>query len=211
MAVQDTLGEMEELFEGKMFTELARLLPEGTALFAGNSMPVRDMETFLPRLARRVCCTSNRGANGIDGVLSTALGYSAASPGRVVLVVGDVSFYHDMNGLLAARRYSMDATIVVVNNDGGGIFSFLPQAEYPEHFEELLGTPHGLEFGHAAQLYGLPYTKVSSWGQFADALSDSFGRSGTSVVELPGDRARNVQLHRLVVEAVLAKVAGAAS
>ena len=206
-ALQEQLGGMEELFEGKVFAELAELLPDEAVLFAGNSMPVRDMDSFLPPTAKRIQCAANRGASGIDGVVSTALGYSAAQAGRTVLVVGDISFYHDMNGLLAARRYGLDTTIVVVNNDGGGIFSFLPQAAYPEHFEELLGTPHGLEFGPAAQLYDLPYTKVGSWGEFRAAVGDSFSRHGTTVIELPGDRARNVRLHQQVTEAVLAKVA----
>ncbi len=205
-AVDAKLHEMDEPFEGKLFTELAELLPEGAVLFAGNSMPVRDMDAFLPSTSKSLRCLSNRGVNGIDGVVSTALGLSGAGGCRTVLVIGDISFYHDMNGLLAARRYGMDVTIIVVNNDGGGIFSFLPQANYPEFFEEYLGTPHGLEFGPAAQLYGLSYSKVTSWEEFRSAVSASLSSHGTSIVEVPGDRRRNVELHRQVSDAVLASI-----
>ncbi len=193
------LKQMEELFEGKVFSELTELLPDGSTLFAGNSMPIRDMDAFLPRTNKALLCTANRGMNGIDGVVSTALGYAAAQPEtRVVLVIGDVSLYHDMNGLLAARRHDLNATVVVLNNDGGGIFSFLPQADYPEHFEDLFGTPHGLGFEATATLYRLAYAKVDSWKAFQSAVSTSLDTPGTTIIEVPGDRARNVVLHQQV-------------
>jgi 2-succinyl-5-enolpyruvyl-6-hydroxy-3-cyclohexene-1-carboxylate synthase len=210
LAVDGQLQAMDEMFEGKVFTELAKLLPQDAWLMAGNSMPVRDMDSFLPRTAKRIRCLANRGVNGIDGVVSTALGHAATGQSRLALVIGDVSFYHDLNGLLAAQRYGMDATIVVINNDGGGIFSFLPQAEHPEYFEELLGTPHGLQFEPVAKLYGLTYAKVSSWNEFRSAVSNSLRTPGTAIVEVPGDRARNVQLHRQVTDAVLSSARRAA-
>jgi len=205
-AIHANLSDIGELFEGKLFAELGALLPEGAALFAGNSMPVRDMDTYFPAIPKTVRFESNRGVNGIDGVVSTALGFGATWPGRLVLVIGDVSFYHDMNGLLAAQRYGMDATIIIINNDGGAIFSFLPQHNYPEHFEELFGTPHGLTFRSTADLYGLPYAKVSSWGDFQAAVTASFATNGPSIIEVPGDRERNLALHKEVSETVLASV-----
>ncbi len=201
-AIEGSLEGMAEMFEGKLCAELAGLLPDGMVLFAGNSMPVRDLDTFFPASARRVRFLANRGASGIDGVLSTALGAAAAAGGRVVLVVGDISFYHDMNGLLAARAHGLDATIIVVNNDGGGIFSFLPQAAYPDVFEPYFGTPHGLTFGAAAELYGLRYEQVGAWPRFREAVSESLATPGTTVIEVPGDRALNVELHRRVWQAV---------
>lgn len=205
-AIQAHLPGVGELFEGKLFAELAALLPEGAALFAGNSMPVRDMDTYFPAIPNAVRFESNRGVNGIDGVVSTALGFGATWPGRLVLVIGDISFYHDMNGLLAAQRYGIDATVIVINNDGGAIFSFLPQHNYPEHFEELFGTPHGLTFKPAADLYGLSYAKASSWDEFKAAVTASFSVEGTSIIEVQGDRERNLALHGEVSEAVLATV-----
>ena len=205
-AVQAHLPGVGELFEGKLFTELEALLPEGAALFAGNSMPVRDMDTYFPATPKAVRFESNRGVNGIDGVVSSALGFGATWPGRLVLVIGDISFYHDMNGLLAAQRYGIDATIIVVNNDGGAIFSFLPQHDYPEHFEELFGTPHGLTFKPAADLYGLSYAKTGTWDEFRADVTASFSSKGTGIIEVPGDRERNLALHKEVSEAVLAMV-----
>ncbi|HWS44459.1 MAG TPA: 2-succinyl-5-enolpyruvyl-6-hydroxy-3-cyclohexene-1-carboxylic-acid synthase, partial [Acidimicrobiia bacterium] len=148
------LVEGDELTEPALIADLADVLPHGAAVFAGNSMPVRDVDSFFASSGARLRFMANRGVNGIDGVVSSALG-AATVVGPLVLVAGDLSFYHDMNGLLAAKRHAIDATIVLVNNDGGGIFSFLPQAQHPERFEELFGTPHGLNFAAAAAVYGL--------------------------------------------------------
>jgi 2-succinyl-5-enolpyruvyl-6-hydroxy-3-cyclohexene-1-carboxylate synthase len=184
-------------------------------------MPVRDLETFFPGSTRRLRFLGNRGANGIDGVVSSALGAAATgksrldkSPGKsrldkgpsgegpMVLVIGDLSFYHDLNGLLAARRYPLDATIVLLNNDGGGIFSFLPQAADPTHFEQLFGTPTGLDFRPAVEMYGCGYELVQSWAAFRAAVASSLDAPGVQVIEMRSDRARNVALHRAVWAAV---------
>ena len=114
----------------------------------------------------------------------------------MVAVVGDLSFFHDMTGLLMTRNSEINATIVVVNNDGGGIFSFLPQAEHPAHFEKVYGTPHGLTFGSVAELYGLEYTRVSTWEEFGEAVDRGTTDIGTSIIEVPSSRERNVVLHR---------------
>ncbi|MBI4298671.1 MAG: 2-succinyl-5-enolpyruvyl-6-hydroxy-3-cyclohexene-1-carboxylic-acid synthase [Chloroflexi bacterium] len=201
-SIMRQLELIEELFEGKVFSELASIVPAKVCLFAGNSMPVRDLDGFFPSTDRQIRFMANRGVNGIDGVISSALGVSAALPDPLILVLGDISFYHDMNGLLAAKQNQLNATIIVVNNDGGGIFSFLPQADYPEFFERYLGTPHGLTFQQAAFLYDLGYSKVTSWKDFRDAVSESIRSMGTSIIEVPGDRKRNVELHRRMWAAV---------
>ncbi|HET8996117.1 MAG TPA: thiamine pyrophosphate-dependent enzyme, partial [Acetobacteraceae bacterium] len=191
----DGAAGFAEPFEGRVFGELAHLLPDDSVLFVGNSMPVRDLETFFPRGRRRVRFLANRGASGIDGVVSTALG--AAAGGRsAVLVIGDLSFYHDMNGLLAARQHHLDLTIVLINNDGGGIFSFLPQAGQVEHFERLFGTPHGLEFAPVAALYGARYTLSQSWAHFAAAVQEGIEQGGLHIVEVRTEREQNVRQHR---------------
>jgi 2-succinyl-5-enolpyruvyl-6-hydroxy-3-cyclohexene-1-carboxylate synthase len=187
------------LFEGAVFPRLAALLPEAATLYVGNSMPVRDLDTFLPSSARRGRFLSNRGANGIDGVVSSALGASAAhDAGPVVLVIGDISFYHDLNGLLAARRHRLDLLVVLINNDGGGIFSFLPQAEHPAHFEELFGTPHGLDFRPFVEGYGGRFVRVTDWPEFASSVQAGLKHGGLQVVEVPTERQRNVEQHRHV-------------
>ncbi|MCX7623327.1 MAG: 2-succinyl-5-enolpyruvyl-6-hydroxy-3-cyclohexene-1-carboxylic-acid synthase [Thermomicrobium sp.] len=196
-----------ELFEGRVFRELATLLPDNAALIAGNSMPVRDLDSFFPSIERPLRLFANRGANGIDGVTSTALGIAAVHPGPTVLVTGDLSFYHDLPGLLAARRHRLRATIVLINNDGGGIFSFLPQArEVPEHFEFLFGTPHGLDFRHAAALFGLSYLRPADWADFRAALAGALRGDGVTVVELRSDRQRNAELHHELWHRVRAAV-----
>jgi 2-succinyl-5-enolpyruvyl-6-hydroxy-3-cyclohexene-1-carboxylate synthase len=209
-ALRDRLVAEPGLSEPRVFVELAALLPDGATLFAGNSMPVRDLDTFFPGGTRSIRFLANRGASGIDGVVSTALGASTASEGPLVLVIGDLSFYHDMNGLLAAKRHHLQATIVLLNNDGGGIFSFLPQAQEPEHFEELFGTPHGLDFRHAAELYGLGYRRIDGWETFRPAFRESLEAPGVTLLEVRTKRQANVAVHRdlwaAVSEAVRAPV-----
>jgi 2-succinyl-5-enolpyruvyl-6-hydroxy-3-cyclohexene-1-carboxylate synthase len=206
-AIRAWLDALDEPFEGGPFAEAAAL-PDGTVLLAGNSMPVRDLDAFLPGGATNLRCLGNRGANGIDGVVSTALGVAAAGIGPVVLVVGDVSFLHDLNALVAARLHDLSATIVLVNNDGGGIFSFLPQATtdrpeigLPEHYEALFGTPHGVDVGPIVGALGGEHRLLGP-GQLAPAIRDSVARLGVRVLELRTDRRRNVELHRACVEAV---------
>ena len=193
-------------FEGRALAEVAALAPAGGTLVVSSSMPVRDLDAFAPGDARALRVLSNRGANGIDGVVSTALGAAAArgetNAGPMVLVIGDVAFYHDMNGLLAAKLHGLDATIVLLNNDGGGIFSFLPQAAHPQHFEQLYGTPHGLDFAPAAQLYGARYARVTSWDELRAGVVAGVAGRGLHIVEMRTDRASNVTLHRDAWKAV---------
>lgn len=201
-AMGERLVVMHELFEGRVFSELSALLPDGATLYVGNSMPVRDLDTFFSSTDKRIRVLCNRGANGIDGVVSSALGASAASEGLTVLVVGDLSFLHDLNGLLATELRRLDITVVLVNNDGGGIFSFLPQAGRTEHFEQLFGTPHGLDLATAVGLFGGGFVRAEGWGEFRAAVEEGMGNGGLSVVELRTDRERNVALHREVWAAV---------
>ncbi len=202
--IQAAIRTFDKLFEGRVFTELANLLPDDTTLYVGNSMPKRDLDTFFYCTRQLIHIMSNRGANGIEGVVSSALGASAGA-GRnkpTILVLGDLSFFHDLNGLLAARLHRLNLTIVLINNDGGGIFSFLPQAAYPEHFEQLFGTPTGLDFRLAVQMYGGQYQKVESWEQFRKLVGRGLNTGGLHVIEVPTERASNVKMHRQLWEAV---------
>ena len=205
-ALDEALDECGEMFEGKVFSRLAALLPDDSVLFAGNSMPIRDMDSFFPSTDGSIRFMANRGASGIDGVVSSALGVAAVSGKRVVLVIGDISLYHDMNGLLAAKAHGLDATIIVLNNNGGGIFSFLPQADYQDVFETYFGTPHGLTFRAAAEMYGLDYSLADDWETFDRSVQKSLAGSGVTLIEAPGDRERNVALHREVWETVSAEI-----
>jgi 2-succinyl-5-enolpyruvyl-6-hydroxy-3-cyclohexene-1-carboxylate synthase len=184
----------EGLFEPRAVRELCDFMPDDGLLYVSSSMPVRDLDAFMPvsRRGLRVLC--NRGANGIDGMLSSALGAAAADAGPTFLLTGDLAFLHDLGGLLVARRYPLRATLVVLNNDGGGIFSFLPIAEHADaaEFEEHFATPHGLDLQHAASLYALDYTRVDTWPAFREALEKAAAHDGVSIIEVPVDRDANL-------------------
>jgi 2-succinyl-5-enolpyruvyl-6-hydroxy-3-cyclohexene-1-carboxylate synthase len=199
------LDEEGLVSEPSAIIDLADVIPGGRTVFAGNSMPVRDIDSFWPTtsdLSSIVFFRGNRGASGIDGLVSTALGVAARSYGFLVAVIGDISFYHDMNGLLAAQRHGLNATIVLVNNDGGGIFSFLPQHEQSEDFEALFGTPHGLDFSHVGPLYGVGFQRVATRQAYREALKASFEAPGVQVIEVRTDREENLRLHQRIWAAV---------
>jgi 2-succinyl-5-enolpyruvyl-6-hydroxy-3-cyclohexene-1-carboxylate synthase len=193
--------------EPAVAAELGVLLPEQATLFVASSMPVRDIETFWPVRPDppRVLC--NRGANGIDGTVSSAFGAAAARSGPVVLLIGDVALAHDIGGLLAARRLDLKLTIVLVNNEGGGIFDFLPVAESPmalqdDHYTRHIATPTGLDFAHAASLYGLSHEAVADVAAFRAALEQALAAPRSAIVEVRSERTANVELHRRVWSAV---------
>jgi 2-succinyl-5-enolpyruvyl-6-hydroxy-3-cyclohexene-1-carboxylate synthase len=194
-------GKDEEMFEGKVFIELAQLLPEKSILFVGNSMPIRDADTFFMATDKNIRIMANRGANGIDGVVSSALGASVTGD-PLVLVIGDLSFYHDLNGLLAAKLHQLNATIIVINNNGGGIFSFLPQAKHEKHFEALFGTPTNLQFEHVVRMYDGNYAKADTWDKFRESVANSFSTAGLHVIEVCTSRQENVKKHRQLWENV---------
>jgi 2-succinyl-5-enolpyruvyl-6-hydroxy-3-cyclohexene-1-carboxylate synthase len=196
----------EELFEGRVFTELSQLLPDGATLFVGNSMPIRDTDTFFFTNDKQIRILANRGANGIDGVVSSALGASAVTE-PLVLVIGDLSFYHDLNGLLAAKMHGLHATIIVLNNNGGGIFSFLPQAKHEKHFEMLFGTPTDLQFEHVVRMYEGNYQKIKTWDEFRHCVVQSLTTDGLHVIEVCTSRENNVKKHRLLWEKVSQEIA----
>lgn len=189
------LKGMERIFEGKVFQELTSLLPDGAVLYVGSSMPIRDLESFFLGSESRIRILANRGTNGIDGIVSSALGVATAKV-PVVLVLGDLSFYHDLNGLLAAKLHSLQATIILVNNDGGGIFSFLPQAELSEAFEPLFGTPTGLDFRPAVEMYGGHFIRVEGWEEFRSAVAQGISGNKLTVIEIRTNRKENFSLHR---------------
>jgi 2-succinyl-5-enolpyruvyl-6-hydroxy-3-cyclohexene-1-carboxylate synthase len=190
----DGLGD--EPFEPRVHRALAAVLPPMSTVYVASSMPVRDLESFLPAIEKPVRFLANRGANGIDGLVSSGLGAAAVAPGRTFVLLGDLALYHDMNGLLATSRLGVEATIVVLDNGGGGIFDFLPIARHQEGYEELFGTPTGLDLQKVAALYGLPFTRVESHGKLGAALEQP------GLVEVVLDRRRNVELHGQLFERV---------
>jgi 2-succinyl-5-enolpyruvyl-6-hydroxy-3-cyclohexene-1-carboxylate synthase len=192
-AIAAALGASTGPTEPGVARDVMAVLPEGSSLVLSSSMPVRDVEWFAaPRVG--VDVFSNRGANGIDGVVSTAVGVALASRRPTALLVGDVALLHDTNGMLMASSRDVDLTIVVVDNDGGGIFSFLPQATSlaPDTFERLFGTPHGVDLTALAAVHGIP--EVTSLGE----------GNGVRMMRVRTNRAANVAVHDRINRAVVA-------
>jgi 2-succinyl-5-enolpyruvyl-6-hydroxy-3-cyclohexene-1-carboxylate synthase len=193
-----------ELSEPAVAAELGRRLPAHSTLVVASSMPVRDVETFFPARSEPPRVLANRGANGIDGTVSTAFGVAAAGPDPVVLLIGDVALAHDVGGLLAASRLGLRLTIVLLNNDGGGIFHFLPLAGEADAFEEHVATPTGLDFSRAAALYGCEHRLVGDLASLGPALDEALEAPATTILEVRTDREANVALHGGVWAAVSA-------
>ncbi|MGG0719735.1 2-succinyl-5-enolpyruvyl-6-hydroxy-3-cyclohexene-1-carboxylic-acid synthase [Robertmurraya massiliosenegalensis] len=187
--------EVNELSEAKLFHQLSDVLPEGATLFVGNSMPIRDLDSFFHFNEKSIKLMANRGANGIDGTISTALGASTVLE-PLYLVVGDLTFFHDLNGLMAAKLYNLNLKIIVINNNGGGIFSFLPQANHPKNFERLFGTPLDLDFKHVVHMYNGLYELVSDWDHFTSSFMRNLQNNGLSVIEIMTNRDMNLKEHR---------------
>ena len=195
-AIEKFLGDLDALSEPGVARVVAESVPDGGRLVVASSMPVRDLEWFGGAAA---AAHANRGANGIDGVVSTALGLSLHDR-PVVALVGDIAFLHDGGALTALAHRRADLRIVVVDNDGGGIFSFLPQASAlaGERFEQLFGTPHGTDVVAVARAHGLDAETVTT----GEALGERLGRRGPTVTRVPTDRASNVTIHAAINAAV---------
>jgi 2-succinyl-5-enolpyruvyl-6-hydroxy-3-cyclohexene-1-carboxylate synthase len=205
-ALDEMLADETTMFEGKVVAELMRLAPDGCAVHTGNSMLVRDFDTFVGQSDRDTALFCNRGANGIDGVLATALGAAAARKAPTVLVLGDLSLLHDIGALQIAARYSVHLLVIVINNDGGGIFSFLPQASLGDNFETFFATPHGLDFERASALGGARYARAGSWSEFNTAVGYALDHPGLHLLEIRGDRAANLAMHRRLIEMTLTRL-----
>ncbi len=190
------------LSEPRVAAELGAGLPPEATVVVASSMPVRDVETFFPAREQPPRVLSNRGANGIDGTVSTAFGVATVADGPVVLLIGDVALIHDLGGLIQASRRKL--TIVLLHNDGGGIFHFLPVSGEGETFVEHVATPHGLDFRHAATMFGCGYAVADDVEGFRDALRAALAAPRTSIVAVHTDREENVALHRAVWDEVAA-------
>ena len=198
-AIEGALAELDQPSEPGLAAALGGAYADGDLVYTASSMPIRDQETYLPPGDADALFLANRGANGIDGLLSSGIGAAHASGRPTVIVTGDLGLLHDIGGLAALRGVSTPVRIVVVNNDGGGIFGFLPQAETlsEAEFETLLGTPRGIDVGRAAALFGLELRTVAELGDLSAALE-----AGTGLIEVEVDRTANVAVHRRLAAAV---------
>ncbi|HEV7932336.1 MAG TPA: 2-succinyl-5-enolpyruvyl-6-hydroxy-3-cyclohexene-1-carboxylic-acid synthase [Actinomadura sp.] len=190
-AVDAVLDESDQVTEPRLARDLVAGLPGGALLFTAASMPIRDLDqTMRPRRGIRIL--ANRGASGIDGLVSTAIGAALAHAGRSYGLVGDLAFLHDQNGLILGPHDDRpDLALVVVNNQGGGIFSLLPQAALPGPFERVFGTPHQVDLAHVAAAHRLPYTLLEKASDLPKAISGE----GLRIIEARTDRGANAALH----------------
>jgi 2-succinyl-5-enolpyruvyl-6-hydroxy-3-cyclohexene-1-carboxylate synthase len=206
-AVRETvdghLSSLGELSEPGVWEALGRALRDGDSVFAASSMPVRDLEAFLRPGPEGVRFTANRGANGIDGLVSTSAGLAAGNRSRTWAVLGDLALFHDLGGL-AALRHAPELRLIVIDNSGGGIFHFLPQQEaMPEtEFEALLGTPAGRDPAEAARLFDLTVAVPASPGELDEAMAGD-----ARMIVVRTDRMRNLELHRELSQAAREVVA----
>ena len=189
-----TAIEEPSSFEGRTIRELQQHIPDNSQVLVANSMTIRDFDYFWFSGESDAVLYGNRGVNGIDGTVSTALGL-ATNGQPTYLVTGDLSLFHDLNGLAVAKTHNLNLTIILHNNDGGGIFEYLPQ-KGTKHFDYLFSTSQGLDYSGAAKLYGCGYTKISSPDELAPVLAKVSEKSGVHIIEIPTDREYSRQLHR---------------
>jgi len=198
------------MHEGHVVRSLAQELPEHASVFVGSSMAIRDVDTFWPPTPPGYRFFGNRGASGIDGLVSTGLGIAAVTAEPTVLLLGDLSLYHDMNGLWAAKRHGVRAVIVVLDNNGGGIFDFLPAAAHRDVFEEVFATPLDLRLEDVARLYDLSFCATDDAADLPHLLRRSFDADRTTIVCARFGRATSVSGHRACWAAVAEAVQASA-
>ena len=197
----------DEFFDGQVVADLIERLPDGTNLFAGNSLPIRHVEQFGRPSTKHLHVFANRGASGIDGNVSTALGIAAATGKPTVMLVGDITLYHDMNGLLAVQKCGVDnITIVLLNNDGGGIFHRLPVSKFDPPFTELFVMPHGLRFEHVAALYNLAFIRANNREDFRQAVDTTVGSRIPRMIEIRTDAAHDEARRKQIQQKVTASL-----
>lgn len=189
--VNQTMFSLENLVESKVAWLISRNLPEKTPIFIANSMPVRDVEFFWQPSDSQVMPYFNRGANGIDGTLSTALGIAHHQKSSVLLT-GDLALLHDTNGFLLSKKFSGHLTIILINNRGGGIFEMLPIAKFEPPFEEYFATPQEIYFADLCTTYGMEYISITSWEQLAQKLNP-LPKQGIRILEIATNRRADAQ------------------
>jgi len=183
-------------FEGRIINEVINLVPDSANIMISNSLPVRDLDSFASSSNKNIDVFSNRGASGIDGIISTASGIKAADKNPTFLIIGDLAFYHDITGLLALKKYSLPLTIILLNNSGGGIFELLPIAKEKIDFRNYFKTPLGIDFGYITKAFNGNYTNIKSWNDLSKEIKKAVKRKSFSVLEVKIDSQKTLQVRK---------------
>ncbi len=182
--------------ESRIYSEIIKLLPNQSNIMISNSLPIRDFDNFVSNSPKELVTFCSRGASGIDGITSTALGIAAASGNLTILITGDLAFYHDLNGLLAANKYSIPLIIILINNNGGGIFQLLPISKYKESFSEFFLSPHNLEFSLFVKAYRGKYSLIKSWKSLQQKFSEAKKQKKFHVLEIKTNSLKSLKVRK---------------
>lgn len=197
-------SETSSFFEGTVAHKVLEFAPPDSTITISNSMPIRDVDRFGMPSTKNMTLIGNRGASGIDGVTSTALGVASASTNQAILFIGDIAYYHDISGLLALNKFNLKLIIIEINNNGGGIFYRLPVSKYDPPFTAGFQTPHNLDLSHTSKLYGFDFTRVSTLQDFSNSYADALERGDSCIIEVVSDpiksHASREQFQNTVIE-----------
>jgi 2-succinyl-5-enolpyruvyl-6-hydroxy-3-cyclohexene-1-carboxylate synthase len=203
--LHEVIDDDDRLSEPAVARLISQNIRPDSGLFVSNSMPIRDMDMYADPHSSAVTVACNRGASGIDGIIASATGFARGLDKPTTLLIGDLSFLHDVNSLvlLKSLAHPHPLVIVVINNDGGGLFSFLPIAQVKEAFEPFFGTPHGLSFNKAAEMFGLDYYCPDSKESFIRSYQSMQGKNRSAIIEIKSNRAENYRFHQVVQEKII--------
>lgn len=218
----DALKEAERVCQSNVESELSKhfleasavldvieQLPNSASLFIASSLPVRYLDQFAGPMKKSLRTFANRGASGIDGTIASAIGAAASMNEPLILITGDLAFYHDMNSLLAMKKYDIKLITILINNDGGGIFHRLPISQFEPPFNELFITPHGLNFEPVVKMFGLDYECVTQRETFQTAFQSALNAENSCVIEVPFDGEKNHQQHKQLMTKILDQIKAA--
>ncbi len=203
IAEQETLNLKKQIIdqskfpnESRIVNEIIESIPDDCQIMISNSMPVRDFDYFANNIKKKIVVFNNRGASGIDGITSTALGIAAANKRPTVLITGDLAFYYDLNGLLGAKKYSIPLVVVLINNNGGGIFEILPISSYGDVFKKYFIAKHDLKFKKFVDAYDGNYKHIKSWNDFKNSFKSAFKFKNFTVLEIKTNAVDSLKLRR---------------
>jgi len=205
--IEQEFNIIEDVSEPAVCYAISQSIPASHALFVSNSLPIREFEAFADSHSANVEIGANRGASGIDGTIATAVGFGRGLDKRVTLLIGDLACLYDLNALSLLKDLKRPVTAIVFNNDGGGIFSFLPVAKQEPQFEQFFGTPHGLEFSGAAKMFGLKYAQPRTMSEFREVYRSFLNNKGSGIIEIQTNRRENFEYQQHLCRQIQAKTA----